>query len=127
MADAEPGADRRRAHERHAIEMDAICFEIEPSGEPRPMAINVKVQDVSRGGMGLLLPRFIHKGRPLLVIVTKGEDTRTFYGVAQHCRHVRGSEHFVGLQFAPMPVAKGTMAWLQRFGAPLPEHASHSA
>lgn len=107
-----PSETEKRTFERLAISRKARVTEVDQFGTPGS-EVACSATNISRGGMGLCLPRMIHLNRGVLIEVFGGanEPPRLFYGLVRQCRYIEGQGYIVGIQFEVMPKTTALEMW----------------
>lgn len=110
---AEPGEKRR--FERMVMNRGAVAIELDQFGTPGA-PFDCLIQNISRGGLGLIAARMVHTERRLFIEVPgqPGAQGRLFFGVVRQCRYVEAQGYFVGIQFEPIPKTSSVEAWLMQ-------------
>ena len=97
-------SSNRRNFERRALECACDIHLIGPD-ESVLAPFRGGCVDISRGGLGLLVPRLLHVGTELFVVL-RGPKTRAerpLFGVVRSIGYFEGLGHRVGVQFRAPP------------------------
>lgn len=109
------GPGEKRQFERIALYRRARATELDPFGTPGA-PFECSIQNISRGGLGLIAARMVHAERRVFIEVPgqTEEENRIFFGMVRQCRYVEGQGYFVGVQFEAMPKSGPVDAWLNQ-------------
>ena len=110
------GSNRRR-YERHLYEREGMLTELSPTGQPAG-TWPVRLQNLSRCGMGLCSKRMVHVARHVLLELPgfQGGPARLHFGVVRQTRYAEGEGYIVGVEFQPRPKTQAIQQWLRKRG-----------
>jgi len=109
------GIDRsasRRAFERVPCLTTAMAFEITPDDTVLP-GCPANVQNLSKSGIGLRSRRMYNVGTQVVILIsTKGSQTRPYFGIIRQCRYAGKALYAVGVEFTPPIETESVTRWM---------------
>jgi hypothetical protein len=103
----------RRGFERFALDRPGRITELDQFGNPGH-TWDVRVVDLSRGGVGIRSRRMVHMGRLVVVEMDTAEPGRckVLFGAVKQSRYAEGEGYAIGVQFRAFQQTATLRAWL---------------
>jgi hypothetical protein len=107
----------RRQHERFGLDHPGRITEVDQFGNPT-QTWNVRIVDLSRGGMGVRSRRMVHVGKAVLVECSTAEPggRKLLYGMVKQSRYSEGEGYAIGVQFREVPNTAAIRNWCSARG-----------
>lgn len=112
-----PAAAARRRHERHPVQIVVDVFELGEGNMPA-REWQCRTLDLSRGGLGMVSDRMVHRGRMLLIIVpdSEGKGKKLLCGTVCSATYRSGKGYILGVEFTQIPDSPELWAWRSERG-----------
>lgn len=119
----EPGASgarsvaARRRHERHPVQIVVDVFELGEGNMPA-REWQCRTLDLSRGGLGMISDRMVHRGRVLLIVLpdSEGKGKKLLCGTVCSATYRSGKGYVLGVEFSQVPDTPELWAWRSERG-----------